>query len=358
MKRNGFIYNILLWAAAVLTLSLATSCVHEFPEDTQQQTVKCYVHLRYDTSDMPLFATLEYDENGVTRRTRARGPEDPLDFRYILMVYDDQDYRSRADNRSGTRGQIKEISLTVPVTGELLDRTFEVDLPAGDYSILGWSDYVEPGRTDDKYYTTDDMRAVTVIQDKRGNHPGGLEGRQCFRGDALATVTLPDPVAWDEVAEEKSIDIYIDMERPIAKFRFIATDSQEFLTRGTRGLDDYYAIISYPTYMPSTFNARLDKPTDSRTGQYFSTDISAIDEHKSQLGFDYMFVNHTDASAQVAVDIYEKKTNRKISSSGSITIPLRRGHVTEISGKFFTTTNNSGMGINPDFDGEFNIEIK
>lgn len=358
MKRNGFIYNILLWAAAVLTLSLATSCVHEFPEDTQQQTVKCYVHLRYDTSDMPLFATLEYDENGVTRRTRARGPEDPLDFRYILMVYDDQDYRSRADNRSGTRGQIKEISLTVPVTGELLDRTFEVDLPAGDYSILGWSDFVDVGKTDDKYYATDDMRAVTVIQDKRGNHPGGLEGRQCFRGDALATVTLPDPVAWDEVAEEKSIDIYIDMERPIAKFRFIATDSQEFLTRGTRGLDDYYAIISYPTYMPSTFNARLDKPTDSRTGQYFSTDISAIDEHKSQLGFDYMFVNHTDASAQVAVDIYEKKTNRKISSSGSITIPLRRGHVTEISGKFFTTTNNSGMGINPDFDGEFNIEIK
>lgn len=317
-----------------------------------------YVHLRYDTSDMPLFATLEYDENGVTRRTRARGPEDPLDFRYILMVYDDQDYRSRADNRSGTRGQIKEISLTVPVTGELLDRTFEVDLPAGDYSILGWSDFVDVGKTDDKYYATDDMRAVTVIQDKRGNHPGGLEGRQCFRGDALATVTLPDPVAWDEVAEEKSIDIYIDMERPIAKFRFIATDSQEFLTRGTRGLDDYYAIISYPTYMPSTFNARLDKPTDSRTGQYFSTDISAIDEHKSQLGFDYMFVNHTDASAQVAVDIYEKKTNRKISSSGSITIPLRRGHVTEISGKFFTTTNNSGMGINPDFDGEFNIEIK
>lgn len=358
MKRNGFIYNILLWAAAVLTLSLATSCVHEFPEDTQQQTVKCYVHLRYDTSDMPLFATLEYDENGVTRRTRARGPEDPLDFRYILMVYDDQDYRSRADNRSGTRGQIKEISLTVPVTGELLDRTFEVDLPAGDYSILGWSDFVDVGKTDDKYYATDDMRAVTVIQDKRGNHPGGLEGRQCFRGDALATVTLPDPVAWDEVTEEKSIDIYIDMERPIAKFRFIATDSQEFLTRGTRGLDDYYAIISYPTYMPSTFNARLDKPTDSRTGQYFSTDISAIDEHKSQLGFDYMFVNHTDASAQVAVDIYEKKTNKKISSSGSITIPLRRGHVTEISGKFFTTTNNSGMGINPDFDGEFNIEIK
>lgn len=301
---------------------------------------------------------LEYDENGVTRRTRARGPEDPLDFRYILMVYDDQDYRSRADNRSGTRGQIKEISLTVPVTGELLDRTFEVDLPAGDYSILGWSDFVDVGKTDDKYYATDDMRAVTVIQDKRGNHPGGLEGRQCFRGDALATVTLPDPVAWDEVAEEKSIDIYIDMERPIAKFRFIATDSQEFLTRGTRGLDDYYAIISYPTYMPSTFNARLDKPTDSRTGQYFSTDISAIDEHKSQLGFDYMFVNHTDASAQVAVDIYEKKTNKKISSSGSITIPLRRGHVTEISGKFFTTTNNSGMGINPDFDGEFNIEIK
>lgn len=179
--------------------------------------MKCYVHLRYDTSDMPLFASLEYDENGVTRRTRARGPEDPLDFRYILKVYDDQDYRSRT---SGTRGEFHEISLTVPVTGESPDRTFEVELPAGDYSILGWSDYVETGRTDDKYYTTDDMRSVTVIQDSRGNHPGGYEGRQCFRGDALVAVTLPDPVAYDEVTEPKTIEL----RRPFAQLNFATSD--------------------------------------------------------------------------------------------------------------------------------------
>lgn len=355
MRRNGFIPKIMLWAAAVLTLAVTASCVHEFPEDVQQQTVKVYVHLRYDTSDMPLFASVEYDENG-TRRTRSRGPEEMLDFRYVLKIYDDQDYRSRAGG--ATRSEIQKLTLTVPVTGQSLDRTFEFELPAGEYSILGWSDYVEVGSSDDKYYSTDDMRFVSIIPDSRGNHPGGFEGRQCFRGDAITCVTLPEPVAYDEPVKEKTIDVYIDMERPIAKFRFIATDSEEFLTRGTRALEDYYAVISYPTYMPSTFNARLDKPADSRTGQYFTTDIDAIDNHKSQLGFDYIFVNHNDASAQVAVDIYEKKTNMKISSSGSITIPLRRGHITEISGKFFTTSANSGMGIDPDFDGEFNIEIK
>lgn len=343
-------------AVVALAALTVTSCVHEFPEDYRQDKVKVFVHLRYDTSDMPLFAQIEYDENGV-RRSRARGPEEALDFRYILKVYDDQDYRSRAGD-GNTRGEVKEISLTVPVDGNVPDRVFEVELPAGDYSILGWSDFVEQGKSSDKYYETGEMRSITVIQDGRGLHPGGLEGRQCFRGDALVSVTLPDPVPYDEPQEDKTIDVYIDMVRPLAKFRFIATDSQEFLTRGTRALDDYYAVVSYPTYMPSTFNARLDKPTDSRTGQYFSTDIDAIDEHKSQLGFDYMFVNHNDASAQVAVEVYEKKTNKKISSSGSITIPLRRGHVTEISGKFFTTMASSGMGIDPDFDGEFNIEIK
>ena len=357
MKGAGYIFRIIFGTLWLLIATATVSCVHEFPEDSQQQTVKCYVHLSYDVSEMPVFANVEYDERGA-RRTRSRSSEGPMDFRYILKVYDDQDYRSRANG--ATRSEIHEVRLTVPVTGgETLDRTFVIELPAGEYSILGWSDYVEPGKEDDKYYDTGEMRSVTVIQDRQGLHPGGLEGRQCFRGDAPVSVTLPDPVAYDDPQEEKTIDVYINMVRPIAKFRFIATDSEEFLTRGgTRALDDYYAVVSYPTYMPSTFNARLDKPTDSRTGQYFTTDIDALDQHRSQLGFDYMFVNHNDASAQVAVDVYEKGTNRKISSSGSITIPLRRGHLTEISGKFFTTSANSGMGINPDFDGEFNIEIK
>ena len=144
----------------------------------------------------------------------------------------------------------------------------------------------------------------------------------------------------------------------MAKFRFIATDVNEFLSRRSRGIDDYYAVVNYPTYMPHVFNARLDRPTDSRQGQSFRSEIVTLSDGVAGLGFDYVFVNHNDASVQLSIDIYERATNRKMSSSNVVTAPLRRNHVTEIRGRFFTTDAQGGVGVNPGFNGEYNVEIK
>ena len=138
----------------------------------------------------------------------------------------------------------------------------------------------------------------------------------------------------------------------MAKFRFIATDVNEFLSRRSRGIDDYYAVVNYPTYMPHVFNARLDRPTDSRQGQSFRSEIVTLSDGVAGLGFDYVFVNHNDASVQLSIDIYERATNRRMSSSNVVTAPLRRNHVTEIRGRFFTTDAQGGVGVNPGFNGE------
>ena len=76
---------------------------------------------------------------------------------------------------------------------------------------------------------------VYVLTGADGSHPGATEARQAFRGGATADI----PAA----GQERRVDIYVDMERPMAKFRFIATDVNEFLSRRSRGIDDYYRPI-------------------------------------------------------------------------------------------------------------------
>ena len=71
-----------------------------------------------------------------------------------------------------------------------------------------------------------------------------------------------------------------------------------------------------------------------------------------------MFVNGAEAGVQLAVEIYDRQTGEKIGSSATITAPLKRGKTTEIRGRFLTSKADAGVGINPDFDGDYNIEIK
>lgn len=330
-----------------LSLLSLSGCVHEFPEEAgpDNAAVKCYIHLRYDLGSMPLLTTVPYNENGA----KTRSATSDLDFRYLVRIMDDDDTGSRT---AVSRGVVEEICVSVPAPaeGESVDRTFEVSLPAGRYSVVAWSDFVDAGSTADKYYQTDDMRYITIMTGADGTHPGATEARQAFRGGATADI----PAA----GQERRVDIYVDMERPMAKFRFIATDVNEFLSRRSRGIDDYYAVVNYPTYMPHVFNARLDRPTDSRQGQSFRSEIVTLSDGVAALGFDYVFVNHNDASVQLSIDIYERATNRRMSSSNVVTAPLRRNHVTEIRGRFFTTDAQGGVGVNPGFNGEYNVEIK
>ena len=45
-------------------------------------------------------------------------------------------------------------------------------------------------------------------------------------------------------------------------------------------------------------------------------------------------------------------------TSDAIKVPTRRNYHTIVRGKFLTQTASSGVSIDSDFDGEFNIEIK
>lgn len=155
MRKLRYASMILAGWLSLLSLS---GCVHEFPEETGPETtaVKCYIHLRYDLGSMPLLTTVSYNENGA----KTRSATSDLDFRYLVRIMDDDDTGSRT---TASRGVVEEICVSVPAPaeGESVDRTFEVSLPAGRYSVVAWSDFVDAGSTADKYYQTDDMRYIT-----------------------------------------------------------------------------------------------------------------------------------------------------------------------------------------------------
>ena len=110
-------------------------------------------------------------------------------------------------------------------------------------------------------------------------------------------------------------------------------------------------------YMPNAFNMIADRTTWSDVNVTFESQIIQLSDTEASLGFDYVFANAQDANAVMAVSLYDKNGNQ-LSRTRDITIPLERGKVTTVIGSFLLEESDGGVSINPDFDGEFNIEIK
>ena len=253
-----------------------------------------------------------------------------------------------------------------------------------------WTDFVEKGTAADYFYDTRSFREITM----RGEHEGNNDFRDAFVGHNELTVTrygsmLP-PVSGT-----------INMERPLAKFEFITTDLQEFITKvitemnkkkeneekvsgdltksaedaddDTKAPDDtkgdgdskspivdlkkYNVVFYYTGYMPSKFNMWDDKPNDSSLGVQFRSDITLIDDHNARLGFDYVLVNGKESSVMVAVGLFDEEGTR-LSMTNPIEVPIKRSMLTTVKGSFLMQDTGGGVAIDPDFEGEFNIIIK
>lgn len=348
-------------------LMAATSCdVHEFPDDIRdvpaEEDVRCVIDLTFQTGDMPLYTTVVYDPSvpgGVQTRGNVSGGHD---FRYNVNIYSVMS----GDSRGETVSLFRSMVLTTPDIEEL-DRSIETTLPAGDYQVLVWGDYVAAGSADDLYYATADFRQISIVPDAAGCHPGNREARDAFRGVAPLSVVSRPGVSEDARA-------IVEMKRPLARFRFVTTDVGEFLSRReggaksgqlparpegvTAALGDYRIVVRYTGYMPSVYNAATDKPIDSSVGRWFEGVVKGIDSSTAELAFDHVFVNGSETSVQLALDVYSIADNSKIASTSPIDVPLVRGKLTEIRGPFLTTEAAGGVGIHPGFDGDFNIEIK
>ena len=139
------------------------------------------------------------------------------------------------------------------------------------------------------------------------------------------------------------------------------TSSRAFFDRLLQSINlhEYKIVFKYyPYYMPCSFNMFTDRPASSWTGISFQSSMFSENEWEMTLGYDYIFVNGTETTLHIVVEVYDDQ-NELISATTPIQVPVVRSKLTVVKGKFLTSKATGGVTINPGFDGDdYNIEIK
>lgn len=335
MKR----YIFALGACALLTLP---SCVNEWPRpEDRMYTVTLLLHSNTDW--------LPNEDMTYTR-------EDNLEISYQIQIY----------NAGKTTDPVKEMTL---YSADLNrgDLSVNVDLNPGSYDVYVWSDICDATTGKSLFYDSSNFADITYLTPYRGDS----NNKDAFRGQHNFTIDA-------SIYKNPTATEVINLERPLARYIFVATDLDEFIeneqTRGKmRGLEnfantqlpeytatlenvlqEYTVKIIYPMYMPSKFDNFTNKPFDSWTGISFEGDFVILNEKQAQIGLDYVMVNGNESSVQVAMEIYDSDGVR-ISSTSTINIPTLRDRTTIVYGRFLTADEDAGVSINPDFAGSFDI---
>ena len=270
MRRTAA-YTVMTLLAALL---LQGCLVHEWP--SPPGTVQVRLILEYDTS-------MDTTEHGYG--TRAVSIPEGSDIRYIVRAFPLVKGSKASQECAGEFVFSADASMGY-------DTEMTLELPEGDYSIMVWSDLVDDGSTDDRHYNTSDFSAVSLNGD---SHPGNTDERDAFRGTGEIALR-------SSIAEKAPDTLRLMMERPLAKYEFIADDLAEFIEKQAQqfseqngdgagqssvNLDDYRVVIYYTGFMPDTYSLFTDKPVDSSTGVFFETGLTQISDTEASLGFDY-----------------------------------------------------------------------
>lgn len=337
--------RLLLALSAMLTL--LTGCVHEFPELPEFVTVRLKLH--YNT-DMPQW---EYPITEARSVVPTKTVQTSGEMRYIVRFY---------PLARSSRSQVSMEYVFTRNVADGYDTELPVVVPAGDYTVMVWSDLTENSGGDFRFYNADDFSQIVLQGDK---HEGNNDYRDAFRGTYdISLVT--------DITEKVPETVDIEMVRPIAKYEFVTTDVEAFIdkevraavSRGemqpaeapSRGIDlsKYRVEIYYVGFMPNTFNMFTDKPSDSTTGISFPGRISMLDDSEASLGFDYVFVNGVESAVTVQVGIFNEEGER-LSLSNPVNVPLLRSKHTLLKGKFLMQNASGGVSIDASYSGDHNI---
>ncbi len=336
-----------------LCCSLHSCNVHQWPEHPIPK-VDVNLSLSFDT-DMPLLAVID------RMSTMASTNPDDYDVRYRINAY-----RIQNNGTLSTEPAAEWIFSRPEIT--VLDYNTTVYIEPGNYRFHAWVDYVDNNTTDDKFYSTNNFSGIRIIN-VEGKHVGNNDFRDAFIG---STDVLVEP---EYELDLPPVEAHIDMGRPLAKFNFITTDLDEFVTRvlemraqqaeanGTPlpeselrpssvDLSEFRINIRYAGFMPCEFNIFRDMPVDSDVNVNFNSNILQINNTEAMIGFDYVFVNGQQSKILVSISVYDQN-DKLLSQVPNIEVPLERSKLTTIRSRFMTESAQGGVGINAEFDGEF-----
>lgn len=331
-----------LLAAVAITVGLVACDVHQLPEG--EEIVNLTLTLNFDTV-MPLYKEVQYNTKSGD-----------IKVRHTIK------YFASTGVTGSWRGE-PEITQVIE-SDQIRQETVKVVLEPIMYNILVWSEFID-AQGNSLYYDSADFRSVELI------HPdnGCDDAKDTFRGGLELNLSL--------VKETNAyVNASIDMERAVAKYSLVSTDRDEFvdmyitrlkeraISSGQGPIDInpedvdlsvFKVQFIYTGYLPDTFNNFVNRPVDSRTGVSFESFLRETPEKELELGFDYMLAKEEEESAVSLQIRVLDDLGDIISISNHMDIPMMRGMLTVMKGKFLTSGAASGISINPGFDGEFNL---
>ena len=330
--------NFLLFICALALGCLAGCSVHEFTESGEQgASVALSLEIRID--DVLL---LQHDIRYATKATETAA-------RYIVRFYPVlmEGFSTKA---------AFEFTMT---EADLRDRTYSLPVAPMDYHIEVWADWIS-GATD--FYDTADFGSIEVSTKP---YAGAEELRDAYCGSL--DLDLSPYHSAHSIATAS-----VTLHRPLARLRFLSTDKEDFLRYwasqlaildGTNvkdpdaiDLGSFRVVVTYPQYMPSVYNLHDGTVVDSATGVSFESRIKELADGNLELAWDWIFVYGDDASVVVNISVFDDK-GRPVVSLDDIQVPLTPGASTTVTGELLSSHIDSGIHIDPSFDGETIIEI-
>lgn len=324
LRKRKLTNHIVSGALLLLTSAFASSCVHEWPDENCE--VSYQLNLEFETG----WSLMDYEY--------TRSGEQPASMTYTIHAYPMTDGEIN-------RGDYREFEFTRDVNGDY-DCQTTLSLEPGNYRVMVWADFKVDGGY---YYDSSNFNGIEVKTDP---YTGNTDMRDAFAGSVDITV-----------AEMGGLEnnATVKMQRPLGKYEFIATNADDFLARQseTNGremtLQDYYLVFRYPDYVPTQFNMFNRRGSDAKAGLMYNSYMSALGNGEASLGFDYVFANEEGTYVTVYGNVYAKADGRLVASTPQVRVPLRPSYITILRGEFLDVKRNEGVGIDPGYEGEFNV---
>lgn len=234
----------------------------------------------------------------------------------------------------------------------LANLSVSMKLHARNYRILVWADYVN-AETPDKGLVYDAENLAFILP--AGNYVGNSRYKDVFAASTMVDLTRYR----DNWGAESELNV--ELYRPVARYELVTKDVETFLHKLTTGGlsgESFTARVKYSDYLPTGYNLWDDVPKNSL--MYMTYNVSfqrpADGTKELRLAFDYVMVGDGEAtSIPVELEIVNEKN--EVLARSILNIPCERGKNTVVRGNFLTSDVNGGIGINPDYDGDVEVDL-
>ena len=345
MRQSGFIFKGILLSA--LAATLASCNPHEFPSGNGMAPAVT-VNLHFNR-DFPIYREISYPD--------VRSQHE-VEMNYTLWGWNCSD----GDDKISDREPDLTLNKTAGSTDEP-DTQFKLDgIEPGAWKFLAWAHISDADTHEPLAYTINSHTSITLKTSEEGEFTT-IPWNDAFRGETGVALCC---------SEQK--EVTLEMSRPVGGFEFLTTDMEKFIeSEITRtnpdkqadnqlngpnriiDLDNYTIGYHIQGYYPTEFDNVKNIPVDARTGLHGSGRIYNNGDGTGRLGGCMVLVNGHETMVRVVLRVYDKE--EAIVTSSPIDIPVVRGKLTLVSGKFLTSDTGSGLGISPDFDDEYNYPV-